>query len=153
MLACQSCTLTRLVLISSTIWAHFTISQCLLTLLLLFLLFQVRQVYIRRNIAPLIRRRELINFSNTMGYEWLILSTLTLDPVPQIHTVHPTGHSICRCLECRANLSNVNVNGNVNGNLMSAPKSSYLGLLTSFDGASLDFGIINQAVMLPPSYT
>ena len=39
-----------------------------------------------------------MNFSNTMGYERLILSTLTLDSVPYIHTVHPIGHSICRYL-------------------------------------------------------
>ena len=36
---------------------------------------------------------------------------------------------------------------------MSAPKSSNLGMLTAFNGASLDFDIINWAVILPPSYT
>ena len=104
-LACQTCTLASLVLTSSAVRAHSTIRGRLLTLLLSGLLFH-GQVYICRNIAPLIRSRELMNFSNMMGYEWLILSSLTLDSVPHIHTVHPIGHSICTCryLECRVNL-------------------------------------------------
>ena len=78
-----------------------------------------------------------MNFSNTMGYEELILFTLTLDPVPHIHTVHPIGHSIIAILSveqtCLVN----------NCNPMSAPKSSNQGMLTTFKGASVDFNIIN----------
>ena len=77
-----------------------------------------------------------MNFSNTMGYEQLILSTLTLDPVPHIHTVHPIGHSIIAILSVEQTCL-------VNCNPMSAPKSSNQGMLTAFNGASLNFNIIN----------
>ena len=105
MLACQTCTLARLVLNSSEIRAPSTIRPRVLTLLLSSLFFHVGGLYIRRNIAPLIRSRELMNLPNTMSYEQLILSTLTSVPVPHIHSVHPIGHSMCRYLECRAKLS------------------------------------------------
>ena len=89
-----------------------------------------------------------MNFSNTMGYERVTLSTLTLDPVPHIHTVHPVGHSICRYLDLCAEQTCL-----VNRNPTNAPKSSNLGMLTAFNGASQEFDIINRAVMSPPSYT
>ena len=90
-----------------------------------------------------------MNFSNTMGYEQLLLSTLTLDTVPHIHTVHSIGHSICSgILSAEQTMSCL-----VNRDPMSAPRRFNLGMLTAFNGARPDFDIINSAVMLPPSYT
>ena len=66
-----------------------------------------------------------MNFSNTMGYERVTLSTLTLDPVPHIHTVHPVGHSICRYLDLSAEQTCL-----VNRNTTNAPKSWGCSLLS-----------------------
>ena len=85
-----------------------------------------------------------MNFSNSVRYKRLKLSTLYLHPKTNIYAVNP---------ECGFVFGNLQCCTNVNLRPASAPISSNRGILMAFDGANFDFATTNLVLTIPSSYS